>query len=61
MLEFAGYLFMRLVPVFDYQQIYGRMGTAVTLLAWVYVSNLIVLFGANFCSQMRLVRSERLP
>ena len=56
MLEFAGYIFMRLVPFFDYQQVYGRMGTAVTLLAWVYMSNMIVLFGANFCSQMRLVR-----
>ena len=53
MLEFAGYLFIRLVPVFDYQLVYGRMGAAVTLLAWVYTSNMIVLFGANFCSQMR--------
>jgi len=58
MLEFAGYIFMRLVPVFDYQQVYGRMGTAVTLLAWVYTSNIIVLFGANFCAQMHWIRSE---
>ena len=58
MLEFAGYIFMRLVPVFDYQQVYGRMGTAVTLLAWVYTSNMIALFGANFCAQMHWIRSE---
>ena len=58
MLEFAGYIFLRLVPVFDYQQVYGRMGTAVTLLAWVYTSNMIALFGANFCAQMHWIRSE---
>ena len=58
LLEFAGYIFMRLVPVFDYQQVYGRMGTAVTLLAWVYTSNMIALFGANFSAQMRWIGSE---
>jgi membrane protein len=58
MLEFAGYIFMRLVPIFDYQQVYGRMGTVVALLAWVYTSNMIVLFGANFCAQMHWAGSE---
>jgi len=58
MLEFAGYIFMRLVPIFDYQQVYGRMGTVVTLLAWVYTSNMIALFGANFSAQMHWTRSE---
>jgi membrane protein len=58
MLEFAGYIFMRLVPIFDYQQVYGRMGTVVALLAWVYTSNMIVLFGANFCAELHWVRSE---
>ena len=58
MLEFAGFIFMRLVPVFDYQQVYGRMATAVTLLAWVYTSNMIALFGANFCAQMYWTGSE---
>ena len=58
MLEFAGYIFMRLVPIFDYQQVYGRMGTVVALLAWVYTSNMIVLFGANFCAEMHWVHSE---
>jgi membrane protein len=61
MLEFAGYIFMRLVPAFDYQQVYGRMGTVVTLLAWVYTSNMIALFGANFCAQMHWIRSEAFP
>ena len=58
MLEFAGYIFMRLVPIFDYQRVYGRMGTVVALLAWVYATNMIVLFGANFCAQMHWIRSE---
>ena len=58
MLEFAGFIFMRLVPLFDYQQVYGRMGTVVTLLAWVYTSIMIVLFGANFSAQMHWIRSE---
>ncbi|MCL2878169.1 MAG: YihY/virulence factor BrkB family protein [Acidobacteria bacterium] len=58
MLEFAGYIFMRLVPIFNYQQVYGRMGAVVTLLAWVYTSNMIALFGANFCAQMHWIYSE---
>ena len=56
--EFAGYIFIRVVPLFDYQQVYGRMGAVVALLAWVYTSNMIVLFGANFCAQMHWIRSE---
>ena len=59
MLEFAGYAFMRLVPIFDYQQVYGRMGAVVTLLVWVYTSNMVALFGANFCAQMHWTRSEK--
>ena len=58
MLEFAGYIFMLLVPLFDYQQVYGRMGAVVALLVWVYTSNMIVLFGANFSAQMHWIRSE---
>ncbi|MDR0311892.1 MAG: YihY/virulence factor BrkB family protein [Acidobacteriota bacterium] len=58
MLEFAGHIFMRLVPLFDYQQVYGRMGTVVALLAWIYTSIMIVLFGANFGAQMHWIRSE---
>jgi membrane protein len=58
MVEFAGYIFMRLVPLFNYQQVYGRMGTIIALLAWIYTTNMIVLFGANFCAQMHWVRSE---
>jgi len=58
MLEFAGYIFMRLVPLFDYQQVYGRMGAIVALLVWVYTSNMIVLFGANFSAQMHWIISE---
>jgi membrane protein len=56
--EVAGYIFMKVVPLFDYQQVYGRMGATVTLLAWVYTSNMILLFGANFCSQLHWIRAE---
>jgi len=56
--EVAGYIFMKVVPLFDYQQVYGRMGTVVALLAWVYTSNMILLFGANFCSQLHWIGAE---
>ena len=59
MWEFAGRIFMRLVPLFDYDQVYGTMGAVVALLTWVYTSSTIVIFGANFCAQMHWIRSER--
>ena len=59
MLEIAGYIFMRLVPIFDYQLVYGRMGTVVALLAWVYTTNVIIIFGANFCAQMHWIHSAK--
>jgi len=59
MWEIAGYIFMQVVPLFDYQQVYGMMGAVVALLAWVYTSNIIILFGANFCAQMHWIRLER--
>jgi membrane protein len=58
MWEIAGYIFVKVVPLFDYQQVYGRMGTVIALLAWVYTSNMILLFGANFCSQRHWIRAE---
>jgi membrane protein len=52
MWEIGSYIFGRLVPFFDYQRIYGKMGAVIALLAWVYTSNLILLFGANFSAQL---------
>ena len=58
MWEIAGYIFMKVVPMFDYQQVYGRMGTVIALLAWIYTSNMILLFGANLCSQLHWIHAE---
>ncbi len=50
--EIASYIFVMLVPSFDYARIYGRTGTIILLLVWVYTSSLIMLFGANFSAQL---------
>jgi membrane protein len=50
--EIGSYIFGKLVPFFNYQRIYGKMGAVIALLAWVYTSNLILLFGANFSAQL---------
>ncbi len=50
--EIGSYIFAILVPLFNYQRIYGRMGAVIALLAWVYTSSLILLFGANFSAQL---------
>lgn len=49
--ELGSYIFGMLVPFFDYQRIYGRAGAIIALLTWIYTSNLILLFGANFSAQ----------
>jgi membrane protein len=50
--EMGSVLFIELIPYFDYERVYGRMGAVVALLAWVYSSNLIMLFGAHFSAQL---------
>jgi membrane protein len=52
MWEIGSFIFGKLVPYFNYQRIYGTMGAVIALLAWVYTSNLILLFGANFSAQL---------
>jgi len=59
--ELGTFLFIRLVPSFDYERIYGRMGAVIALLAWVYASNLIMLFGANFSAQLHRSEAEQFP
>lgn len=59
MWEMGSYIFARIVPFFDYQRIYGKMGAVVALLAWVYASNLIMLFGANFSSRFHSLKTEQ--
>jgi membrane protein len=57
--ELGSYIFIRLVPFFDYQRIYGKMGAVIALLAWVYTSNLIMLFGANFSARLHDMMAEQ--
>jgi len=40
-------LFFRLLPYFNYRQIYGSIGAVVALLTWVYISSAVMLFGAQ--------------
>ena len=56
--EIGYYIFMRLVPSFEYQRVYGKMGATIALLAWVYTSNMILLFGANFSAQLHWIRMD---
>jgi YihY family inner membrane protein len=45
-------IFVRLVPVFNSQNVYGTMGAVIALLTWVYTSSLIMLFGASFTAKL---------
>jgi membrane protein len=56
--EVGSLIFAKLVKVFDYQKVYGRMGAVIALLTWVYASNLIMLFGANFSAQLHAGANE---
>lgn len=58
MWEVGSFIFAEIVPFFDYQRIYGKMGAVIAILAWVYTSNLILLFGANFCAQLHWIRMD---
>ncbi|NWG12847.1 MAG: YihY/virulence factor BrkB family protein [Acidobacteria bacterium] len=57
--EIGSYIFGMLLPFLDYQKIYGRAGAAVVLLTWIYTSNMILLFGANFSVHWHQPRSVR--
>jgi len=50
--EIGSYIFIKLFPSFDLERVYGRTGAMIALLAWVYTSNLIMIFGANFSAQL---------
>lgn len=58
MWEIGSIIFVRLLPYFDYQKIYGRTGAVIALLVWVYTSNLILLFGANYSAQLHQIRMQ---
>ena len=50
-------VFMRLLPFFNYRQVYGSIGVVVALMMWVYISSVVMLFGAQVsCSLYRTWR-----
>ncbi len=59
MWEIGSLIFVELVPIFDYEKVYGRMGAFIAVLAWVYTSSWMVLFGANFSAQLHAGASEK--
>jgi membrane protein len=56
--EVGSFIFYKVVQLFDYARVYGSMGVIIALLAWVYTSNLILLFGANFSAQFHWVAMD---
>jgi membrane protein len=57
--EIGSLIFVKLMPFFDYQKVYGRMGAFIALLVLIYTSNIIVLFGANFSAQMNRTAAKK--
>jgi len=55
-------LFFRLLPYFNYRQVYGSIGAVVALLFWVYISSAVMLFGAQVSRALyRTWRMKPLP
>ncbi len=46
--EGAKFGFALLLPYFHYDLLYGSIGAGVALLTWIYLSSVIMLFGAQF-------------
>jgi membrane protein len=57
--EIGSIIFVKLLPFFNYQKTYGRMGAIIALMGWVYTSDLIMLFGANFSAQLNRSSMEK--
>jgi len=45
--EAARGLFTQLLPFINYRQVYGSIGVVVALLTWIYISSVVILFGAQ--------------
>ncbi len=43
----------------SYDAVYGTMGTVIGLLTWIYISSVIILFGAEFASETNHIRAAR--
>ncbi|MCS6884825.1 MAG: YihY/virulence factor BrkB family protein [Acidobacteriota bacterium] len=51
--EAAKYCFSHLLPYFHYDVVYGSIGAGIVLLSWIYISSLIMLYGAQLCATLR--------
>jgi membrane protein len=45
--------------IFEYQVVYGSLGTMIALLFWFYINNMIIIFGAHLCAA--IARHQRPP
>jgi YihY family inner membrane protein len=54
--EIAKYGFAWLVPYFHYNFFYGPIGLAVALLTWIYISSILMLFGAQLTALLHVER-----
>ncbi len=43
----------------NYNAVYGTLGTVIILLTWIYISSVIILFGAEFASETYHIRALR--
>jgi membrane protein len=50
--ELASSIFVKVLSHFNYGKIYGKAGAVIALLAWVYTSSFIMLYGAHFTAQL---------
>ncbi len=52
--EVAKYGFAWLIPYFHYNFFYGPIGLAVALLTWIYISSILMLFGAQLTALLHV-------
>ena len=57
--EIASYIFAKLLPWFDYERVYGKMGALIAVMSWVYTSTLIMLVGGHFSARLHTPRIDR--
>ncbi len=63
--EVAKYVFAWFLAEVPYEGLYGSLATVVAVLTWIYISNLIMLFGAQMtallhCEDLRQARADQL-
>lgn len=46
----AGFVWYLGSGLFKYHLVYGSLGSVIALLFWIYLSNLLILFGAHLCA-----------